>query len=202
MLSADEHRRIEAAIREAERHTAGEIVVVIARQASRYRLVPFLYGLVAALIAPWPLAAWTELSLTRVLLAQLAVAVVVVAALSWPVLRFRLTPRWLQRARARDAAEHEFRSRGLADTRGRTGLLLYLAQAERHAEVIGDLAVAARVEEGAWRAIIEVLVGAIRRGDVADGLVGAVERMGGILAEHVPVEAGDADELPNRVVVL
>ena len=42
--------------------TAGEIVVVIAQQASGYRSVPVLWALLAALVVPWPLIWLTTLS--------------------------------------------------------------------------------------------------------------------------------------------
>lgn len=202
MLTPADRTRLEAAIRDAERSTAGEIVVVLAAQASRYRALPFLYALLAALVAPWPVVAWTDLSVARVLIVQLAASLAVVAACSWPPLRLALVPRSVLRARAREAAQHEFRSRGMAETRGRTGVLLFVAEAERHAEVIGDVAIAGKVAESAWRSVIETLVDAFRRGETADGLVRAVGAVGAILAEHVPPEAGDTDELPNRVVLL
>ncbi len=189
-------------MREAERGTAGEIVVVLARQASRYRAIPFLYALVAALLAPWPLILATELGPVRIFTVQLGVAILVLALCAWPPLRFRLVPMPFKRARAREAAQHEFLSRGMADTRGRTGVLLFVSAAEHHAEVIGDVAIASRVGETEWQSVIDKLVPALGRGARADGLVQAIQEIGAILARHAPAKAGDVDELPNRIIVL
>lgn len=202
MLSLDDKRRVEAAIREAERGTAGEIVVVVTRQASRYRAVPLLYSLVAALLAPWPLIAWTQLGPTRIGLVQLGVALAVLILPGLPGLRFALVPPGLKRMRAREAAQREFASRGMTDTRGRTGVLLFVAEAEHHAEVIGDVSISGKVPEEAWRGVIEELAGAFKGRAYADGLVAAIGAIGAILARHAPPGAGDVDELPNRVVLL
>ncbi|NNM73113.1 TPM domain-containing protein [Enterovirga aerilata] len=202
MLSGDERLRVETAIREAERGTAGEIVVVIARQSSGYRAIPFLYALIAALLAPWPLILWTELGPVRIFAAQLGVAILVLALGVWRPLRLRLVPGAIKRARAREAAQHEFVSRGMADTRGRTGVLLYVSAAEHHAEVIGDVAISGRVPEEEWRAVIESLVAAFARGARVEGLTQAVRAIGAILSRHAPPEVGDRDELSNRVVLL
>jgi putative membrane protein len=164
--------------------------------------MPFLYGLILALLIPWPLLAWTEIAPLRIFTLQLGAALLVVAACSWPPLRFALVPGPIRRAQAREAAQHEFVSRGMAETRGRTGVLLFVAAAERHAEVIGDAAIAGQVDEAEWRAIIEDLVAALGRGSAADGLVTAVAAIGVILARTAPRLYGDRDELPNRVVLL
>lgn len=202
MLSEGERLRVEGAVRDAERGTAGEIVVVLARQSSRYRLVPFLYGLVAALAAPWPLILWTELGPVRIFSVQFGVAIAALLVCAWPPLRLLLVPGPVRRGRARDAAQHEFASRGMADTSGRTGVLLYVSAAEHHAEVIGDVAVSTRVDDAEWRAVIEPLVAGLARGARADALADAVGRIGAILARHAPAGTGDRDELPNRVVLL
>lgn len=202
MLSLEERTRVEAAIRDAEQFTAGEIVIVLARQASRYRAMPFLYGLLVALLLPWPLIAWTELAPLRIFTLQLGAALLVLAICSWWPVRFALVPGPLRRAQAREAAQHEFVSRGMAETRGRTGVLLFVAAAERHAEVIGDAAISGQVEDAEWRGIIEDLVAALGRGIAADGLVTAVAAIGLILARTSPRQQGDTDELPNRVVLL
>ena len=124
------------------------------------------------------------------------------AVLSWPALRLALVPTFVKRARGREAAAREFVARGLTRTRGRTGVLIYVAQAERYAEVIADKGIADRVDQAVWRATIEELVTALRDGRHADGLVAAVGRVGAILAEHAPILADDADELPNKVILI
>jgi putative membrane protein len=201
MIGPDDQARIEAAVRAAEARTAGEIVVVIAPRAGSYRSVPLLYALIAALLAPWPLIWLSGLSAARIFLVQLAVAVVTLCLAAWGADRLLLVPEAIKRARGREAAAREFARGRLTATRARTAVLIYVAVAERYAEVVADAGVAARVGEAAWREVIVALVERLRAGEPALGLLAAVERVGAILAEHVPASPGDRDELPNRLIL-
>lgn len=201
MLSPSEQAQVEEAIRVAEAGTAGEIVVVIARRAASYRSVPLVAALIGALLTPAPLIWLTGLSASRIFLCQIVVALALTAIfLVGPGLS--LVPEALKRRRGREAAAREFAARGLAGTRGRTGVLVYIAVAERYAEIIGDRAVSDRLGEEVWRAILTDLVFALHQGRAADGLVAAIDRIGALLAEHVPARPGDTDELPNRLVLI
>lgn len=203
MLSAAEHDRVVEAIRQAEKGTAGEIVVVLARQASSYRSVMLAYALLGALLTPWPLILLTEFSAARIFLAQLGVALALSLLATWPEpWRLALVPRFVKRARAREASAREFLARGLGATSGRTGVLIYLAAAERYAEVVADTGISAQVSDRVWRDTIVDLVGALGRGQAGAGLEAAVARVGAILAEHAPARPGDVDELPNRVILI
>jgi putative membrane protein len=201
-LSEAECARIAAAIAAAERGTAGEIVVMVAARSGAYRSLPPSLALAGALLVPWPLILLTGLSATRIFLVQLAVALALLLGLSAAPSLARLPralPRAFRRARARAAARHEFQARGLARTRGRTGVLIYVALAERYADVVTDTGVGTAPD--AWRPVLDDLVAALRRDALAEGLVRAVAGAGALLAEAAPPRPGDADELPNRVIV-
>lgn len=202
MISEHDRNRLSQAIQDAEKGTAGEIVVVLARQAATYHAVAALLGLFGALLAPWPLIWFTDLGPSRIFLIQLMVALGLNAGLAWPRLHLALIPGSIKRARAHEAAVREFASRGLSRTEGRTGVLIYVAAAEHYAEIIADIGVADRAGPAVWQAIVAELVEAIRQDRPGDGLVRAVERAGAVLAEHAPPVAEDRDELPNKVVLL
>jgi putative membrane protein len=202
MLTEPERERVAAAIRDAERRTAGEIVVVIAARASAYRSVPLLYALLGGLAMPWPLIWLTDLSASRIFMLQLAVALVPLVICSVPKNSLALVPAFVRRARCREAAAHEFLARGLTRTRERTGVLIYVAAAEHYAEVVADSGIADRVDEHVWRDTITDLVSAFRAGRAADGLAAAVQRVGDILAEYAPPRGTDTDELPNKVILV
>jgi putative membrane protein len=202
MISPEDQNRLSEAVRKAEALTAGEIVVVVARQANGYRAIPALLALLIALAAPWPLIWFTELGPSRIFLAQLTVALASNLVLAWPPLHLALIPGAIKRARAHEAALREFASHGLSRTQGRTGVLIYVAAAEHYAEIIADIGIADRAGPQVWQEIIAELIDAIRAGRAGDGLIRAVERAGAILAEHAPPRAADRDELPNKVILL
>lgn len=193
--------RLAAAVSRAEAGTSGEIVVMISRRAGAYRSVVLLTALIAALILPWPLIVLTGWSATTILLAQAALVAAILAASQNARLRLALVPRRLRSSRAREAGQRAFWSRGLSRTRSRTGVLLYLSLAERHAEIVTDLGVLQRIPAESWDGILAELGRALAGGDIEGGLTVAAERIGAILAEHLPAGPHDPDELPNRVIV-
>ena len=193
--------RIAEAIARAETGTAGEIVVMIAARAGAYRSVVLTAALICALTLPWPLILLTAWSTTTILLAQATLTAVILAAGQYEPLRLLAVPTGIRRDRAREAARRAFWSRGLARTQGRTGVLLYLAMAEHHAEIVADDGILARIGPERWTEILSDLLAALRNGELEAGLIHAVERLGDDLARHVPAGPDDRNELPNRVIV-
>ncbi|WP_375464747.1 TPM domain-containing protein [uncultured Methylobacterium sp.] len=194
--------RIARAVARAEGGTAGEIVVVLSARAGQYRSVVLLAGLVGGLALPWPLIALTPWSASAILVAQAGLVAAILAAGLYEPLRVALVPARIRRARTREAARLAFWSRGLSRTRGRTGVLLYLSMAERHAEIVADDGVLARIGPDSWSATLSELLAALRAGEVEGGLVRAVDCIGADLARHLPAGPDDPDELPNRVIVV
>lgn len=201
-LSKDEAQRISAAIEAAEKKTAGEIFVVVAAHADDYRLVPVLWAALAALILIWPLAHFTPLAITSLLLVQAAIFLTWSLALSPDVIRFRVVPGPLAEAAVEKAAREQFLGHGVHLTTARTGVLIYAALAERRVEIVADDGIAEKVEQAEWDAIAETVVAAAKAKNLADGLMSAVEQSGALLARHFPPARNDRDELPNRVVEL
>lgn len=190
------------AVRQAEGLTSGEIVVVVDRAASSYRTVPVVLALTLALFVPWPLLALTMTSAPRIFLIQLVCAALLLVTLLWFGRGGRFVPGFVKRRRAHDVALREFAARGLSLTRGRTGVLLYVALQERYAAIIPDAAFEGRVDPQVWREIIEPLLDAARAERLRDGLVAAVGTIGQVLANHAPRGSDDVDELPNHVILL
>lgn len=200
-LSEDGRQRVAAAIHWAEQPTSGEIVVLIAARAGLYRSAGAALALMLSLAVPWPLILLTELSAAWIALIQVAVAALALLATLNERVRMSFVPRSIRRARAHEAARREFLGRGLTLTKARTGVLIYVACAERFAEIVADSGVRASVPDATWTASVERLVAAAGRGDLAGGLVGAVEEVGAILANALPAGQNE-NELPNHVIII
>ena len=202
LFSATDRDRIASAIAEAERDTAGEIVCVVARSASDYRYVPLIWAALVALALPWPLLRFTVLSAERVHLIQLAAFLglgLVLWLLPW---RLALVPGFVKRERARRAAEQQFNAQRVYHTTGRTGCLIYVAEAERFAIVLPDAGIAGRVAPDVWKLTIELLTDALKEDRAADGFIRAIEICGAVLKEHAPAGDLNRNELPNRIILL
>jgi putative membrane protein len=202
MFSESDENRIAEAITRAEKATSGEIVAVVAAESSTYLYAPFLWASVIALLVPWPLIVWTWWPSTWIYIAQLAVfALVLAATLPRPV-RYWLVPRRIKRARAHRRAMEQFVAQNLHTTSGRTGVLIFISAAERHAEIVADSGIEARVPKGTWQAIVSELTAAFSAGRYTQGFIVAIEAVGGHLAAHFPPGSCDANELPDHLIVL
>lgn len=93
--------------------------------------------------------------------------------------------------------EKLFMRKGFHRTQARNGVLLYVSLKERAVVVLGDIGIHARIEEGTWDQIVESLVLSARTGDLTAGIVAAVQKMGALLAQHFPPQAGRVNELLN-----
>ncbi|KFC62918.1 hypothetical protein FG93_06020 [Bosea sp. LC85] len=201
-MDTQDQEAIADAVRQAESLTSGEIVVVIDRAASSYRTVPLVMALVLSLFVPWPLLMLTATSAPRIFLIQLICAAILMVTLLWYGRGGRFVPGFIKRRRAHDVALREFTARGLSRTRGRTGILLYIALQERYAEIVADSAIDETIDQAVWRGIIEPLLVAAKEDRLREGLIDAVGAVGSVLARHAPPAADDVDELPNKVVLL
>ncbi len=146
----DEHRIAEA-ITNAERKTSGEIVAVVSAESSTYLYAPFLWASVAALldaVAAHPLDVVAGIvGLSRA--GRRVSPTVLLLTLPRPI-RYRLVPARVKRARAHRRAMEQFVAQNLHTTGGRTGVLIFVSVAERHAEIVADTAIHDRVPKGTW----------------------------------------------------
>lgn len=205
-LNAQDHDRVVAAIRAAEAGTSGEIYCVVAGTSDSYFYPAAMFALIGTLLAGTACAIaldlwWYSVRLPVFAIAQLLGSFTVLLVLSvFPRLRIRLVPSYLQHRRAHDNALKQFLAHNVHVTSARTGVLIFLSLAERYAEVIADSGIADRVGQERWNAIVTDLTASARHGRLGDGLVGAVEASGALLATYFPPEATRQNELADRLV--
>lgn len=227
MLTDQERADIAAAIAAAEQRTSGEIYCVLAAQSSDYRETPLAWAAGAALLAPALLllagvevqapaavTGWTaaqagaaaetaaRAALIGAILLQAVLFVAVGLLAAWRPVRLFLTTPGLKSERVRQRAQELFLSKGVHETAGRTGVLIYVSLAEHRVELVADEAVDGKVDPGAWDAVVADLVAELRLGRPAKGLIAAAARCGEILAAHFPPGPQNPNELPNAVVEL
>ena len=202
MLSDADARRVAHAIAEAESHTAGEIVAVVADESGGYHQFAILWAALIALIVPWPLIEFTWWPVQAIFALQLVVFAALALILNLPELRVHLVPAAVKRRWAHARAVDQFLVQAMHTTKGRTGVMIFVSIAERYAEVLADTGIYERVRKPAWQEIVDELVACIGDGRPADGFVGAIEAAGRHLAEHFPKGSADVNELPNHLIVL
>ena len=112
-----------------------------------------------------------------------------------------LVPRSVRQWRASSLARRQFLDNNLHHTDSETGVLIFVAEAERYIEIIADRGVSRLIDDQQWQAIIERFIDQVHAGDTHQGFIDCIEQCGALLAEHLP-SAGDKNELPNHLVVL
>lgn len=93
-----------------------------------------------------------------------------------------------------------FRKHKLHETRDRNAVMILVVLANRELLLFGDQGIDEKVDGGFWLETRDAMLGPLRDGRLADGLVAGIERVGGQLAEHFPAGANNPDELGNEVV--
>jgi putative membrane protein len=200
-LTDADRTRIAAAIAAAERTTSGELVAVVAAAADDYRYVALLWPALAALLVPaLLLTALPALDAWLLYLAQTALFVALALLAQIPPLRIALVPAAARRRRASRLAREQFVAQGLHRTPERTGVLIFVAVAEHHVEIIADHGIDAVVPPGTWDEAVARFIEQVRAGKVADGFIATIALVGERLAEHFPGTADDPDQLPNRLI--
>lgn len=202
LLSEADKQRIATAIAEAEKQTSGEIVAVVARESSSYMFVPVLWAALLALLVPWPLIAFTWWSVHTIFVAQIVAFLALLLAF-WPrPVRLALVPPSLKQLRAHRRAVDQFLAQNLHTTGSRTGVLIYVSEAERYTEILADSAIDSKVDKGTWQRIVDEMLSDISAGRAGDGFTKAIAAVGRELAAHFPPGSSDPNELPDHLIVL
>lgn len=201
-----DHERITAAIRRAEAATAGEIFAVFARSSDSYVVVASFWALVLS-VAAGALATLTAalagIRFDALVLeaTQIAVAAVLLALLRVVApLRMLMVPPAHQAERAHRKAREQFAAHNIHATQARTGILIFVSEAERYAEIVADAGIDAKVPQAEWDAIVDGLTAAARGDRLPEGFVEAIGHAGRLLAAHFPSSAGNPNEIGDRLV--
>lgn len=219
-LTSAEHETVSTAVAAAESSSAGEIVTIVTDQSDGYADVALAWAALVAMTALTVLSLFPAFYLglyDRVLgdwgrewtpqgIFTLAATVAILKFLGmvllqlWRPLKFWLVPGLIKAARVRARAETCFKVGAERRTHGRTGILIYVSMAEHRAEIVADAAIAGKVSPEVWGEAMAALLKGLRADDLASGLVGAIEKVGAVLAQHFPRAADDQNELPDRVI--
>jgi putative membrane protein len=189
--------RVEAAIRAAEARTSGEIVFAVVERSESYLGPRALFAAALAFAAGvLTLAAPLVPPLSLPALQAGAFALGFAAAGQPRLLRLLLPAGWRREAAER-GARLTFLGEGVARTRERTGILIYLSLLEHQVVVLADEGIAARVDESVWQVVVGRILGGIREGAAERGLAEGVALCGDTLAAHFPPGADNPNELPD-----
>ena len=186
------------AVRDIEKNTDAEIVIVVRGRSGFYRHADYLCGAILAflgllfvLFSPFDFHTyWVPV--------DVLVLFIIGAYVSS---RSSLIRRWLTRQTfrakaARAGAAAMFYEAGIANTRAENGLLIYLSLFERQLEVIADRGILKAVPALKWNHSLFELKEAGQACDPEE-LIRALRELGSLLAEYLPPTGENPNELAD-----
>jgi uncharacterized membrane protein len=96
-------------------------------------------------------------------------------------------------------AKVHFLRLGMEKTRGRNGVLIYIAPRSRNFAIVGDVAIHEHCGDQFWQEIAEAMETNLKQERYTEALLLAIERVGAVLAAHFPRQPDDRNELPDEV---
>lgn len=207
-INPEDQAQIEAAIHAVESRTRAELVAVVAERSDDYRYVIIAWAAVIGLALPFP---WSLGLLTGpwsippgmwVHGISLGAFLAILALGQLDPIRRLLTPKSLMRRRARRFARAQFYAQRVRMTRDRAGVLLFISAFEHHVEIIADDNAAKAVTDEQWNHAVEAFVATLHASGPADAMSAAIAILDKTLSEALPGGGADANELPNRLIIL
>ncbi|HCN63811.1 MAG TPA: hypothetical protein DIT33_10485 [Pseudomonas sp.] len=202
LLTQEQKRQVEEAVTRAEQRTDAEIVTVLAPRADDYSYIPLLWASLIALVVP-ALVHFIDSDMTIYTLLMLQWATFVFLSLIFriPVLTTFMIPARVRHWRASNLARRQFLEQKLHHTQDRTGVLIFVSEAERYVEIIVDEGISQRLDNSDWGNIVSDFVRRVALGHTAEGFIACIDASAELLEKHVPKTAA-RNQLPNRLVVL
>jgi putative membrane protein len=193
-------QRATEAIRAIEGLTSAEFVVTVRLAAERHVATSLAFGtavavlvLVVMLVSPQVYDVYT-----MPLDALLAFVLAALACHFVPSLRRALTPKRRCVEAARRGARTAFAELGVAKTKQRSGVLVFVSLFERAAVVVADEGVPTELLGAPWRDQLRALDARVAAGDF-EGFSTRLEAFGPLLARVLPRRPDDANELADEV---
>lgn len=203
VFAESDRAQVREALTEAELHTSGEIVPVVVERSDAHPQATFAWFLIASVcgsVLLEPYLAWRDPH--WLILAQLALGFAgLLLALALPDLRRMLVSEARAEEMAEEQAFQEFYRQGVHETRGRTGVLLFVSLFERRVVVLADQGIASQVPPETWDRTKEAILAGIRRGSLRDGLIEGIHAAAEPLTKHFPAERANVNEIEDRLVV-
>jgi uncharacterized membrane protein YgcG len=98
-----------------------------------------------------------------------------------------------------EAARRTFLYLGMAATKRRNGVLVFLSLPSRSFAIVGDEGIDRVTPMDYWESLRDTLAGRFAAGSYCEGLLEVLERVESVLVEHFPYEKADVDELPDDI---
>jgi putative membrane protein len=201
-FTAEEKAKIEEAIRGVENSSMGEVVAMVVDSSDRYPEAAitggvFLSSVVSLTAAKFFLGS----SLWYFILLQFFLFFPFRFLLeASPFLKAMFIGPRSREERVRQRALEAFYEKGLYKTRGNTGVLFFLSLYERKVWVLADKGIYEKIQQETVESFARAVSQGIKEGRGSEALCKAIQDAGNLISRHFPLEPGDTNELPDKVI--
>lgn len=101
----------------------------------------------------------------------------------------------------KELAADEFYKLGMASTRDKTGILIYILLSKRMFYILADSGINEKVEQSTWDKIRDEMENEFKIGNYLTGILSTISKVGNILGTFFPIKEDDTNELSNKVIV-
>ena len=202
LLTPQQQQQVADAVTRAEQRTDAEIVTVLAPRADDYSYIPLLWASLIALVVPALVHFLIGgLQIYGLLMLQWACFVFLSLIFRLPAITTRLIPPRIRHWRASNLARRLFLEQKLHHTRDRTGVLIFVSEAERYVEILVDEGISQHLDDSDWGSIVSDFTRRVALGHTAEGFISCIDACAELLERHVP-KTHPRNQLPNRLVML
>ncbi|HCR53814.1 MAG TPA: hypothetical protein DIW27_05310 [Cytophagales bacterium] len=198
-FSEQDLARIKAAVKDAESKISGEIVPVFVEKSGYYTIANYRGAMILASFAFSLIVIFDRYVPSLSVYDPLLIFVVVVvsgvlgAIITHYVLpiKFWLLSQFHLDQSTRKRAESAFLEEEVFNTRHRTGIMIFVSFFEHEVMVMADRGISKVVGQKEWDKIVGNLIEQIRKGNVTDGMIAAINRCTEVLLENGFVRTKD-----------
>ena len=200
-LSTEDKKEIKKAIDKIESKSSAEIVVAVTDFISSSKSILFLYSLsFTAIITVVLLGTLFENNYKLVAEFSVVISLFTFFSLLYNPYAYKIIPKSIKKTRCDDFALYQFKKLGVDKTSNHKAVLIFICQRERFIRVVADKQINDIVPDETWQKIVSRFTSQAKDGQIAKGLLHAVENCGKILTEKFPKEGQNRDELSNNVI--
>ena len=214
-LSEADKKKISEAVKEAESRTSGEIATAFIRESCDYAVYELIFAIIVSLVyftamlffVP-QIQNWLQSMFWDYSAAHLVAFYGFTTFLAGTLIYFLsnldlidrlIVPAGVKQKKVQERALLHFMESGVADTRDRTGILIFISLLEHRVVLLADKGINEKIGQTQWQEIVNHVTEGIRKGNFTDHLAASIRNCGKLLAAHFPIQDDDTNELSNDI---
>jgi len=217
-FSQPELEKIKQAVHKAESKTSGEIVPAFIKESYDYAIYELTFAVICGFIYFFIISFFTsplENFLQKIFWEYSPVYLVIFYGLSTflviticyflaniPFLDRFIVSQKAMRQKVHERTLRYFVESGVYNTKERTGILIFISFLERRVELLADTGISAKIPQEKWNSLVNHIIEGIKKGNLVQHLVEAIDECGKLLAEHFPIQPDDVNELKDDMKIL